>query len=472
MTDAPHVTYLGPRGLRFWLEELVRHRIPLAVAETRARLLRRRTRLNSIRRLRERVLELNRVFPYFTHHSFDFRAAEPALGDDFNASEYMQTVCAGVHRHLLRQDPEALTFAGRDHPAPASDFLEVLHPHAGGGARRLAAWGLAKLFRSSATRVTFDLRSLEAALSRAPGADPWVILPSHRSYYDFLLLPYFFYTRRELGIEAPQVAADEQFARIPVLSWLARRCGAFFLRRGLGAEDKELTQTVHRLVEAGKPVLFFIEGGRSRSREFLPPRRGLLRCMQGTGRRFRLLPVAVNYDRIPEEATFEAELQGERPARLRLRTLFAWLRKVKRGEVDLGRIHVSFGAPLELDLSTDVRALAERVIDELERSLVATTYHLRCFLAHHPLDGIDLRWLSQAIRERGGRVLRSRLRDTSVSPNIETTLQRQWKHVFRADAQRVLALRREGCDPSEVLDPRLVSLVGVLFEASLREEGA
>lgn len=461
----PRIAYLGPLGRRFRVEEFIHHRVPLGWSEFRARLGRRRTRQNSIRRLRERVLELNRVFPYFTHHSFDFRAARPVLDQQFNPRAYIETVCAGVHRHLLRQDPRALTFAGRDHPVVPSDWREVLRPRGGGPARRVSAWALTKLFRRSATRITFDLRSLEAAVAQTRGGEGCVIIPSHRSYYDFLLLPYLFYMRPEVGISSPEIAADEQFSRIPVLSTLARRCGAFFLRRGLGAEDKELTQTVHRLVEAGRPILFFIEGGRSRSREFLPPRRGMLRCLQATGRRFHLLPAVVNYDRVPEEATFERELRGERPARIRMRTLVEWLRKVRRGEVDLGRIHVSFGNPLELDLASDVQALAGRVIDELERSLVATTYHLRCFLAEHPIEGIDLRWLTAAIRERGGRVLRSRLRTPRVSGAIEATLQRQWKHVFRDDAQRILALRRAGRDPSESFDPRLVTLVGVLFES-------
>jgi len=465
ITGGPRVAYLGPRGARFTLEEFARHRVPLGWSEGRARLARRRARQNSIRRLRERVLELNRVFPYFTHHSFDFRAARPVLSDDFNPRDYIEIVCGGVHRHLLRQDPRALTFAGRDHPVAASDWRDALRLRGGGLARYAAAWVLTKLFRRSATRITFDLRALEAAVAQTSDGEGCVIVPSHRSYYDFLLLPYLFYMRPEVGIASPEIAADEQFGRVPVLGHLARHCGAFFLRRGLGAEDKELTQTVHRLAEAGRPILFFIEGGRSRSREFLPPRRGMLRCLQGTGRRFHLLPTMVNYDRVPEEATFEQELQGEQPARIRLRTLLAWLGKVRRGEVDLGRIHVSFGTPLELDLSSDVQTLAERVIDELERSLVATTYHLRCFLAEHPIEGVDLRWLTAAIRERGGRVLRSRLRTPRVSGPIEVSLQKQWKHVFRSDSQRVLALRREGRDPCENLDPRLVNLVGILFES-------
>jgi 1-acyl-sn-glycerol-3-phosphate acyltransferase len=446
---------MGPDGWRFRAEEWIRHRVPMALRGWRYRLFHQSAKAGSVRRLCERVLELNRVFPYFTQNSFDFRMRSPITDDDFEPEAYVQTVCSGVHRHLLRQDPTELTFAGREHPVSRPDWMEVMRPKGANPARRLAAWVLAKLLRRCAGRVTFDLQSLETARERVGDDVEWLILPTHRSYFDFLVLPYLFFARPELGISHPEIAADQQFARIPVLSPLARRCGAFFLRRGLGAEDKELTRQVHDITEAGRPIMFFVEGGRSRSRECLPPKRGLLRCLQGTGKRFRLLPVTVNYDRVPEEATFELELQGKRPERIRLRTLLRWLARVRRGEVDLGRIHVSFGKPLELDLSTDVRDLATRVVDELERGLVATTHHLRCFIEHHRLEAVDLNWLSDAIRARGGRVLRSRLRRTGTSATIEATLQRQWKHLFRQD--------RQAHARGELNDPRLVALVEVLF---------
>jgi thioester reductase-like protein/1-acyl-sn-glycerol-3-phosphate acyltransferase len=454
----PQVRYLGPDGRRFRVEEWLRHSAPMAVQVWRYRLFRQSAKAGSMRRLRERVLELNRVFPYFTQNSFDFRTKRSLSDEEFKPEAYIQTVCSGVHRHLLRQDPSELTFAGREHPLSRPDWLEVMRPKGANPARRFAALLLVKLLRRCAGRVTFDLQSLERARAAAGSDAEWLLLPTHRSYFDFLVLPYLFFARPELGVTSPEIAADQQFARIPVLSPIARRCGAFFLRRGLGAEDKELTRQVHEITEEGRPILFFVEGGRSRSRECLPPKRGLLRCLQGTGKRFNLLPMTVNYDRVPEEATFDLELQGKRPERIRLRTLMGWLGRVRRGEVDLGRIHVSFGQPLELDLSTDVRELATRVVDELERGLVATTHHLRCFLEHHSLDAVDLSWLSEAIRERGGRVLRSRLRRTGTSATIEATLQRQWKHLFRADRQAHLR--------GELQDPRLVALVEALFPSS------
>ncbi len=452
----PSLRYMGPDGWRFRTEEWLRHRVPMAIRGARHRLLRESAKAGSLRRLRERVLELNRVFPYFTQNSFDFRTAQPVVDGGFDPRAYIQTVCSGVHRHLLRQDPTELTFAGREHPRPRPDWREVMRPRGANTARRLAGWILAKLLRRTTGRVTFDLHSLETARASAAEDDrEWLIVPTHRSYFDFLVLPYLFFSRPELGVGAPEIAADQQFSRIPVLSPLARHCGAFFLRRGLGAEDKELTRQVHEITENGQPILFFVEGGRSRSRECLPPKRGLLRCLQGTGKRFNVLPVTVNYDRVPEEATFDLELQGKRPERIRLRTLLGWLGRVRRGEVDLGRIHVSFGRPLQLDLSSDVREVAGRVVDELERGLVATTHHLRCFLEHHRIEAVDLAWLGDAIRARGGRVLRSRLRRTGTTATIEATLQRQWKHLFAED--------RRAHSRGEVDDPRLVALLEVLF---------
>ena len=52
------------------------------------------------------------------------------------------------------------------------------------------------------------------------------------------VIPYLCFALPKLRLALPHIAADEQFARIPVLSRLAAACNAFFLRRGQGGEDK------------------------------------------------------------------------------------------------------------------------------------------------------------------------------------------------------------------------------------------
>jgi len=118
---------------------------------------------------------------------------------------------------------------------------------------------------------------------------------------------------------------------------------------------------------------FFIEGQRSRSREFLPPKRGLLRCIQATGRTCTLLPVAFNYDRVPEEEAFARELAGQPKPRMRLGPLLRWAYRAWRGKIDLGRVHLACGVPVFLHPGSDVAEVSQEIIRRLEEATVSTT---------------------------------------------------------------------------------------------------
>ncbi len=90
------VAYLGPPGLRFRLADGLRNRAPVQLARLRSPRQRQRTR-----RLLEEIDALNRLFPYFTRRSFAFRATKPFDPPDFDRSEFLTLVCAGVARHLM-----------------------------------------------------------------------------------------------------------------------------------------------------------------------------------------------------------------------------------------------------------------------------------------------------------------------------------------------------------------------------------
>jgi len=55
------------------------------------------------RRLRERQRAANRDFAYFTHATFDFESSRP-LQPPLDPALYLDTVCEGVERHLLRRE--------------------------------------------------------------------------------------------------------------------------------------------------------------------------------------------------------------------------------------------------------------------------------------------------------------------------------------------------------------------------------
>ena len=385
----------------------------------------------------DRIRSLNTAFPYFTSNTFAFEAAEPVPHP--GARAYVETVCAGVHRHLLRRDRSEVPLAGRRGPALGGDLRFARRQPHGNAAIRATGWLVTKVLRRATDLVTFDLESFERARAAVPEDARIILAPSHRSYLDFVLCSYLCFARPDLGIAIPHIAAAVEFARIPLLGRIFRSLHAFYLERGVGREDKALTSRVQELVRERNVLEFFIEGGRSRTRRFLEPKRGFLRSLQATGERFAVLPIAFSYDRVPEEATFLRELSGEPKPRMRLGALLGWTLRMARGQVALGRIHVACGRPVALDLGSDVREVAASVVEELQAATVASSFHLRAFLAHAKPKGVSARALAEAIRARGGRVVDSSLDGAGeLHPRIEATLRQQFAHHFYPDARRAL----------------------------------
>jgi 1-acyl-sn-glycerol-3-phosphate acyltransferase len=419
----PTVHYLGPKDLRFRMAEAVHHRLPIALASLRSREMRRKAKS-----LRTRLAHINRAFPYFTSHSFDFHSTEP-LDHGFEPKRYIRMVCRGVHRHLLRGDQSQWMLAGRKHPGYDGDLKWSMHQPHGNLWIRFASWLVTKVLRRSVERITVDIPSFEAARHARAEGSALVIVPNHRSYLDFVLCSYLSFARPDLGIPIPYIAATMEFGKIPILGKILTALHAFYLRRGTGKEDPELTRRVHQLLGEGRTLEFFIEGERSRSRAFKEPKRGLLRCLQATGTPCTILPVALSYDRIPEERAFAAELSGAPKPAMKLSGLVTWVVKVWRGQIDLGRVHIACGDPVPLTPTCDVPEVSHEIIRQLRKATVATTYHLEAYLRHHPVEGLDPKSLRRRIEEGGGRVLESSLEPPAdLDTRIAATLRHQFAH--------------------------------------------
>ncbi len=177
---------------------------------------------------------------------------------------------------------------------------------------------------------------------------PIVLVPSHRSYFDFLLLSWLFY---ENYLVPPHIAARENMAFGP-FGFLFRRMGAFFLRRSF---DDPLYKEVFRgyvayLVREGFTQEFFIEGGRSRTGKMLAPRLGMLgwdvdAFLESNRRELLFVPIAISYERLVEESGMIEELAGAEKTE---ESMLGLLRARKFLQRRFGSVHVSFGEPVSL----------------------------------------------------------------------------------------------------------------------------
>ncbi len=179
--------------------------------------------------------------------------------------------------------------------------------------------------------------------------NPVVLIPCHRSHFDYLIISSLFYNSH---LSPPHIAAGINLSFWP-LGPLFRGAGAYFLRRFFG--DNELYKTVFRkyitfLIKEGYTQEFFIEGGRSRTGKMLNPKLGMLSMLidaylQGVRRDLYFVPVSITYDRLVEEKSYVKEIEGGKKERESLRGVVRARKVLKR---KYGKVYVSFGEPMSI----------------------------------------------------------------------------------------------------------------------------
>jgi glycerol-3-phosphate O-acyltransferase len=177
---------------------------------------------------------------------------------------------------------------------------------------------------------------------------PLVLVPSHRSYFDFLILSWLFYANH---LVPPHIAARENMGFGP-FGFIFRRAGAFFLRRSFADPlyKEVFRRYVGYLVKEGFTQEFFIEGGRSRTGKTLPPRLGMLswdvEAFLACARRdLFFVPIAITYERLVEEGSMVEELEGGEKTK---ESTLGLLRARKFLQRRFGSVFVNFGEPISL----------------------------------------------------------------------------------------------------------------------------
>ncbi|XP_067840194.1 dihydroxyacetone phosphate acyltransferase isoform X2 [Heptranchias perlo] len=248
----------------------------------------------------------------------------------------------------------------------AADILEKMGHGLWLSIVRFFAFTLSKIFKALFQKVRVNEEGIHK-LHQAIQEYPVVLLPSHRSYIDFLMLSYIMYT---YDLSLPVIAAGMDFLGMKIVGEMLRMSGAFFIRRSFGGDKlywavfSEYVKTILRNGDA--PVEFFVEGTRSRTGKSLIPKLGLLNItvepfLMGEVFDMYLVPISISYERILEESLYAHELLGVPKPK---ESTSGLLKARKILSENFGSIHVYFGQPVS------VRSLATGTVRRSQYNLV------------------------------------------------------------------------------------------------------
>jgi glycerol-3-phosphate O-acyltransferase len=197
--------------------------------------------------------------------------------------------------------------------------------------------------------IDVDQESL-AKVREAARQGPLILLPSHKSHVDYLVLSDVFYSHQ---LSPPLIAAGDNLSFWP-LGPILRRGGGFFIRRSFKGKrlySAVVDTYVRKILLDGHHIELFIEGGRSRTGKLLPPKFGLLSmlvdaCLSLKQRKVHFVPISVGYELIVEQQSYVDELAGGDKQKENIGGL---LRTPDVLRSRYGRLYIRFGDVMPFD---------------------------------------------------------------------------------------------------------------------------
>ncbi|MFM9035369.1 MAG: glycerol-3-phosphate 1-O-acyltransferase [Mycobacterium sp.] len=202
--------------------------------------------------------------------------------------------------------------------------------------------GRAIFSRGFDPRIDYDQAQIEA-MRRALEDHPAVLLWSHRSYLDGVIVP--------VALQENKLPPAHTFAGINLsfgfMGPLMRRAGVIFLRRKLDDPLYKyvLRQFVGYIVEKRFNLSWSIEGTRSRTGKMLPPKLGLLSYvadayLDGRSEDILLQPTSISFDQLHETTEYANYARGGEKVAESAEWLYKFIKA--QGERNYGKIYVRF----------------------------------------------------------------------------------------------------------------------------------
>ena len=203
--------------------------------------------------------------------------------------------------------------------------------------------GRAIFSRGFDPHIDYDRAQIES-LRHALETHPAVLLFSHRSYLDGVIVP--------VAMQENRLPPVHTFAGINLsfgfMGPLMRRSGAIFIRRNIGGDALYryvLKEFVGYIVQKRFNLTWSIEGTRSRTGKMLPPKLGLLSYvadayLEGRSDDILLQPVSISFDQLHETAEYAAYARGGEKTPEGLSWLYSFIKA--QGDRNYGKIYVRF----------------------------------------------------------------------------------------------------------------------------------
>ncbi|MET0388176.1 MAG: 1-acyl-sn-glycerol-3-phosphate acyltransferase [Polyangiales bacterium] len=243
---------------------------------------------------------------------------------------------------------------------------------------------LGYLFHRVYAGIDVDRSGIEEIRERTKEATI-VLLPSHKSHIDYMVLSYVF---NHENLSLPFIAAGDNLSFFP-LGPVFRRMGAFFIRRQFGGDrlyGATVEAYVRRLIRDGHTLEVFIEGGRSRTGKALRPQLGLLgmvldAALAVQNRDTLFVPISIGYERIVETGAYGRELIGAEKQKEDAKGLLRGAGVLRNR---YGRINMQFGTPLSVaDMCRELNIPLDSLTAPAKRRAVLTR------LGHRAMEEIN-----------------------------------------------------------------------------------
>ncbi len=222
-------------------------------------------------------------------------------------------------------------------------------------------------------------------IRRASQKGPLIIVPSHKSHLDYMVISQILYWE---GLMLPHIAAGANLSFFP-LGAIFRKGGAFFIRRTFKGDPlypQVVRAYIKRLLKERFTQEFFIEGGRSRTGKTLTPKLGLLSIMvdcltDGKLHEAMFLPANISYEKLAEAGEYQRELTGGEKKVESARDLLGSAGVLKK---KLGCVYVTFDEPISfLDFLKERGVVSCDIDEDNKKDIVKALAHRIVFGMNH-----------------------------------------------------------------------------------------